>query len=118
MNRIEQINNELKIIRDCVKAYKFLVGLEENGLETDSACKTYADTFRKCTTLDSTIENQETLLIYRKKIERERAVLRAKENRVLFSKWLDKPNYKKFIKTLSKYGKNQTEAFNQFVMEL
>lgn len=118
MNRIKEINNELKIIRECVKAYKFLKGIEANGGESGNAFISWSNRMDKCMTLDSTIANQETLLIYRKKIERERSVLRAKENRVLFSKWLDKPNYKKLIKTLSKYGKNQTEAFNQFVKEL
>ena len=118
MNRIEEINKELKIIRECVKAYKFLKGIEANGGDSKNAFISWLNRLDDCLTLDSTIENQETLLIYRKKLERERAVLRAKENRVLFSKWIDKPNAKKFIKVLSKYGKNQTEAFNQFIKEL
>jgi hypothetical protein len=118
MNRIEQINKELKIIRECVKAYKFLKGIEANGGDSRNAFISWSNRMHDCLTLDSTIENQETLLIYRKKIERERAALRTKENRVLFSKWLDKPNAKKFIKVLSKYGKNQTEAFNQFIKDL
>lgn len=118
MNRIEQINKELKQIRECVKAHNFLIGIQANGGESENAFLSFANTYNECLFLDSSIMNMDTLKEYQKKLIRERAVLRTQENRVMFQKWLDKPNYKKLIKVLSKYGKNQTEAFNRFVNEL
>jgi hypothetical protein len=118
MNRINQINNELKIIRECVKAAKFLSGISENGLESENASNTFDIKYNECLTLDSSIVDMDSIFSYREKLIRERAVLRTQENRVMFQKWVDKPNYKKLIKVLSKYGKNQTEAFNRFINEL
>lgn len=118
MNRIEQINKELKQIRECLKAERFFLGLVYNDSESTNAFKKYIELLDGCKILDSSIECIETLKEYKQKLIRERAVLRTQENRVMFQKWLDKPNYKKLIKVLSKYGKNQTEAFNRFVNEL
>jgi len=118
MNRIEQINKELKQIRECIKAKKFHSGLINNGLDATNAFLKWCNLYAKCEVLDSSINCMDDLHEYRDKLIRERAVLRTQENRVMFQKWLDKPNYKKLMKVLSKYGNNQTEAFNRFINDL
>ena len=118
MNRIEQINKELKVIKVLEKARSFHDGLDANSLETENAKFSFLDALMDCEVLDSCIVNYKTAMEYKKKLIRERAVLRTQENRVMFQKWLDKPNYKKLMKVLSKYGNNQTEAFNRFINEL
>lgn len=118
MNRIEQINKELNQIKQYEKADRFYQGLKDNGLETKNALDKCIELFDRCLIFDSNISSHNTLIEYKQKLIRERAVLRTQENRIMFQKWLDKPNYKKLIKVLSKYGKNQTEAFNRFINEL
>jgi hypothetical protein len=119
MNRIEEINNELKIIKECENAKSFHDGLVRNGMQMANAKLSFVQTFDKCLSLDSTVMNMDTLKVYKKKLISERAFLKNNETKVKFEKWLDKPNHNKFVKYLKKmYGNNLTLGFNKHVEEL
>lgn len=119
MNRIEQINNELKIIKECEAAHRFLIGIQANGGESESAFISWSNRMNNCAILDSTIINTETLKEYKKKLIAERSFIKTSETKVRFEKWLTKENYTKFVKYLKKkYGNNLTLGFNKFVEEL
>jgi hypothetical protein len=119
MNRIEEINNELKIIKDCEAAYRFVKGIKANGGYSENAENTFFNLFEKCQILDSTIFDIDSLKVYKKKLITERAFLKNNETKIRFEKWLDKPNHNKFVKFLKKkYGNNLTLGFNKHVEEL
>lgn len=119
MNRIEQINNELKIIKECEAAHRFYRGIESNGGETTNATNSWKKAMNSCLILDSSITDMTNLKAYKKKLITERAVLKNKETKIKFEKWLNKPSYNKFVKYLKKkYGNNLTLGFNKHVDEL
>ena len=119
MNRIEQINNELKIIKECEAAYRFYRGIESNGGEFENAYESWRKLSIKCLILDSSITDMTNLKAYKKKLITERAVLKNKETKIKFEKWLNKPSYNKFVKYLKKkYGNNLTLGFNKHVEQL
>jgi len=119
MNRIEEINNELKIIKECEAAYRFLLGIQSNGGEDNNAYLSWNDRINNCFILDSSITGMTSLIAYKKKLISERAFLKNNETKVRFEKWLDKPNHNKFVKYLKKkYGNNLTLGFNKHVEEL
>ena len=119
MSRIEEINNELKIIKECEDAYRFYRGIEANGGETTNATISWRKAMNSCLNLDSSISDMTTLRAYKKKIISERSNLKNNENKARFEKWLTKENYTKFVKYLKKkYGNNLTLGFNKHVDEL
>jgi len=119
MNRIEEINNELKIIKECEAAYRFYRGIESNGGEFENAYESWRKLSRKCLMLDSSIDSMESLKLYKQRLISERSNLKNNENKARFEKWLTKENYTKFVKHLKKkYGNNLTLGFNKFVEEL
>lgn len=119
MNRIEEINKELKTIKECEAAYRFLIGIQANGGESESAFISWSNRMNNCAILDSTIIDMTTLKAYKKKLITERAILKNKETKVKFEKWLNKPSYNKFVKYLKKkYGNNLTLGFNKHVEDL
>lgn len=119
MSRIEEINNELKIIKECEAAHRFLIGIQANGGESESAFISWSNRMNNCAILDSTIINTETLKSYKKKLISERSNLKNNENKARFEKWLTKENYTKFVKYLKKkYGNNLTLGFNKHVEQL
>lgn len=119
MNRIEQINNELKTIKECEAAYRFYRGIESNGGEFENAYESWRKLSIKCLILDSSISDMTTLIAYKKKLISERSNLKNNENKARFEKWLTKENYNKFVKYLKKkYGNNLTLGFNKHVEQL
>lgn len=119
MNRIEQINNELKTIKECEKAFSFEQGLAANGMETENASRSLLIAFVECMRLSSTIVDMTSLRIYKQRLISERSNLKNNENKARFEKWLTKENYNKFVKYLTKkYGNNITLGFNKHVEEL
>lgn len=119
MNRIEQINNELKTIKECEAAYRFYRGIEANGGITSNAYDSWLNTLDECIILDSSITDMTTLRAYKRKLISEKAVLKNKETKIKFEKWLNKPTYNKFVKYLKKkYGNNLTLGFNKHVEQL
>lgn len=119
MNRIEEINNELKIIKECEAAHRFLIGIQANGGESESAFISWSNRYNDCFILDSSISDMSTLRAYKKKLISERSNLKNNENKARFEKWLTKENYTKFVNYLKKkYGNNLTLGFNKHVEEL
>jgi hypothetical protein len=119
MNRIEEINNELKIIKYCEEARRFYEGIRDNGGEVENSYSSYLKNWHKCVILDSSISDMTTLKAYKKKLISERSFLKNNETKARFEKWLDKPNHNKFVKYLkNKYGNNLTLGFNKHVEEL
>ena len=119
MNRIEEINNELKIIKTLEKAKSFHDGLEANSMETENAKLSFLDALMDCEILDSSITNYKTAIEYKRKLIAERSFIKTSESKSRFEKWLTKDNYDKFIKHLKKkYGNNLTLGFNKHVEEL
>lgn len=119
MNRIEEINNELKTIKECEAAHRFLIGIQANGGVSDNAFISWSNRYNDCLILDSTITDMATLKAYKQKLIAERSFIKTSETKVRFEKWLTKDNYNKFIKHLKKkYGNNITLGFNKFVEEL
>jgi len=119
MNRIEEINNELLHLKTCEDAYRFFSGIEANGGVSDNALYSWRNMLDKCMLYDSSIKDMDSLKAYKKKLITERAFIKNNETKVRFEKWLDKPNYNKFVKYLKKkYGNNLTLGFNKHVEEL
>lgn len=119
MSRIDEINEELKIIKECEKAFSFEQGLAANGLETENASRSFLMAFVECMGLSSTIVDMTSLRVYKQKLIYERSNLKNNETKARFEKWLTKDNYDKFIKHLkNKYGNNLTLGFNKHVEEL
>jgi hypothetical protein len=119
MNRIEEINNELKIIKECEAAYRFWKGLEANSMETERARLSYNMMLGRTYILDSTIVTIYDVRRYKQKLIAERSFIKTSETKIRFEKWLDKPNHNKFVKFLkNKYGNNLTLGFNKHVEEL
>lgn len=119
MNRIEEINNELKIIKECEAAHRFLIGIQANGGESESAFISWSNRMNNCAILDSSIDSMESLKLYKQKLISERSNLKNNETKARFEKWLTINNYNKFMSILKKkYGKNITLGFNKFVEEL
>ena len=119
MNRIEEINEVLKIIKECEDSRRFYEGIRDNGGETENSRNSWKKTMNSCLILDSSISDMTTLKAYKKKLITERAVIKNKETKVKFEKWLNKPNHNKFVKYLKKkYGNNITLGFNKHVEEL
>lgn len=119
MNRIEEINNELKVIKECEAAHRFLIGIQANGGKSESAFTSWSNRMNNCAILDSTIIDMTTLKAYKQKLIAERSFIKTSETKARFEKWLTKDNYNKFIKHLKKkYGNNLTLGFNKHVEEL
>ena len=48
MNRIEEINNELKTIKECEAAHRFLIGIQANGGESENAFLSWSNRYNDC----------------------------------------------------------------------
>lgn len=119
MNRIEEINNELKIIDKCQEIYLSKRRKERNGLNAGNSQKLWEKEFDRCLGLSSDIIDMESLKIYKLKIQWEKSYLLSREEKKRWSSDLMLPLYDKFEKYLSKnYKGNKEERFNQHVANL